>query len=131
MFGKGKNQRNKLQQRRMNQSQSAVCVCPQCNYSITHKRGVPCTTLRCPKCNVPLTRQVSSENASQQFVSNKTSKSSDFPKIDVELCIGCGACVRTCPADAIHLENGKAVISIEKCKNCRACVNACPVGAIK
>lgn len=130
MFGKGKNQRNKLQQRGMGKSQFGVCVCPQCNYSITHKRGVPCTTLRCPKCNIPLTRQVSSKNSNQQQAPDKKTKSLDYPSINSEVCVGCGACVRTCPADAIHLENGKAVISIEKCKKCRACVKACPVGAI-
>ena len=129
MFGKGKNQRNKLQQRRINQSQFGVCVCSQCNYSITHKRGVPCSTVRCPKCNIPLTRQVSSENSNKQQAPNNN-KSIAFPSIDAKICIGCGACVKICSSDAIYLENGKAIIYIEKCKKCRACIKACPVGAI-
>lgn len=131
MFGKGKNQRNKLQQRRMDKSQFGVCVCSQCNYSIAHKRGVPCSTLVCPKCNIPLTRQALSENSSQQEAPKKNNKNTSFPVIDAEICIGCEACVSICPSDAIQMEDGIAKINTENCRKCRACVKACPVGAIK
>ena len=30
------------------------CVCPKCGYTVAHTRGTPCSTLKCPKCNVPL-----------------------------------------------------------------------------
>jgi cation diffusion facilitator family transporter len=33
------------------------CVCPKCNYSISHEKGVPCSILKCPKCNVSLERK--------------------------------------------------------------------------
>ena len=33
-----------------------VCVCPKCGYKIEHKIGTPCSTLKCPKCNISLTR---------------------------------------------------------------------------
>ncbi len=33
------------------------CVCPKCNYSVPHERGVPCSTLLCPNCNVSLERK--------------------------------------------------------------------------
>jgi len=47
-----------------------------------------------------------------------------------EKCIGCGLCVKVCPYDAIHVENGKAVID-EKCTVCGACIEACKkIGAI-
>lgn len=130
MFGKGKNQRNKLMGRRMGQSQFGVCVCSQCNYSITHQRGVPCSTLLCPNCNIPLTRQALSENSNQKEAPKKGNKNTSFPNINTEICIGCEACVGICPSDAIQMENGKAKIITENCKKCRACVNACPVGAI-
>ncbi|MDR7867299.1 MAG: FAD-binding protein [Sporomusaceae bacterium] len=49
--------------------------------------------------------------------------------IKTEECIGCGACVGTCPFGAIVLENGKARIT-DACTSCGACVDSCPVGAI-
>lgn len=130
MFGKGKNQQNKLQKRGIKTSQFGVCCCPQCNYSVTHKRGIPCTTLICPKCNIPLIRQAQSENRNKQQVHNNTAKTSSFPIIDTELCIGCGVCVNKCPSEAICLEDGKAKITIANCKKCRICVSVCPAGAI-
>jgi len=60
----------------------------------------------------------------------KNTKASDFPVINPDLCKGCGACVDICPAEAIKLEDGKAIISTEKCKNCNACARVCPAGAI-
>ncbi len=32
------------------------CVCPKCGYKQKHKRGVPCSTIKCPKCKSNLTR---------------------------------------------------------------------------
>lgn len=130
MIERGKHQQNKFHQRGMGTSQLGVCSCPQCKYSVTHKRGVPCATLLCPECNIPLRRQAQSENNHKRNASNKYSKNSSFPKIDTEICIGCGACVDICPSDAIHLEEGKAQITSENCKNCKDCISVCPVSAI-
>jgi len=33
------------------------CVCPQCGYKISHERGIPCSTLLCPKCKINLVRR--------------------------------------------------------------------------
>ena len=33
------------------------CVCEKCSYKIKHKRGTPCSTIKCPKCNIPLKRE--------------------------------------------------------------------------
>jgi len=41
-------------------------------------------------------------------------------------CLGFGTCVKACPFDAIHVENGVAVVDREKCKACGKCVAACP-----
>lgn len=33
---------------------AAYCVCPKCGKEIRHKRGTPCTELRCPKCGASM-----------------------------------------------------------------------------
>lgn len=55
------------------------------------------------------------------------------PKIDYELCTGCGTCEALCP-DVFQLrDDGKAyVISEEGCNgcNCQEAVDSCPESAI-
>lgn len=41
-------------------------------------------------------------------------------------CLGFGACVKACPFDAVHVENGVAAVDREACKACGKCVEACP-----
>ena len=53
-----------------------------------------------------------------------------IPKVDKKKCIGCGACVATCPAQAIELKDGKAVIDKKKCEKNGKCIEVCPVSAI-
>ncbi len=36
---------------------SGFCVCPQCGKKVPHQRGVPCYTMKCEKCGIPLTRE--------------------------------------------------------------------------
>lgn len=51
-------------------------------------------------------------------------------KVDLEKCTGCGLCADACPAEAIVMENDKAVINKETCIDCGQCVDACPSDAI-
>ena len=48
-----------------------------------------------------------------------------------ENCIGCGLCVKNCPADAIHIEQFHAVIDAARCLSCGACAVVCPRHVIK
>jgi NAD-dependent dihydropyrimidine dehydrogenase PreA subunit len=53
-------------------------------------------------------------------------------KIDYEKCISCGACVSSCPVQAIIQDsNWEIEFNEEKCIRCLICVNSCPMMAIK
>ena len=45
-------------------------------------------------------------------------------------CIGCGLCQKECKKDAIHVENGVAIIDYDKCVGCKLCTKVCPRDAI-
>jgi len=52
----------------------------------------------------------------------------DFPTTNDSKCIGCGACVRDCPANAITLDT--LAIDKSKCIGCGKCITTCPFDAI-
>ncbi len=52
------------------------------------------------------------------------------PKLKKKLCIGCGVCRDVCPAKAIEIKKGKAVINRELCIKCFCCQEFCPKGAM-
>lgn len=58
-------------------------------------------------------------------------KSKSKPFFIHEKCIGCGYCVRNCPAKIIHLENKKAVVDLNKCISCFCCHEVCPEHAVE
>lgn len=41
-------------------------------------------------------------------------------------CVGFGDCVRACPFEAMHIEDGVVHINEDKCTNCGICVQTCP-----
>ncbi|MCB5246217.1 MAG: 4Fe-4S binding protein [Candidatus Cloacimonadaceae bacterium] len=51
-------------------------------------------------------------------------------KIDKDICIGCAACIDTCPTAALSMEGDKAVCDEDTCIDCGSCIAVCPVQAI-
>ena len=51
-------------------------------------------------------------------------------KVKEDDCIGCGACVDSCPVDAITMDD-KAKVDPDTCTECGACVDECPADAIE
>ncbi len=50
-------------------------------------------------------------------------------KVKDDACTGCGACVESCPSDAIIVDE-KAKVNEEACIDCGACVDECPAEAL-
>lgn len=51
--------------------------------------------------------------------------------IDEELCNGCGACLKSCPAEAIQGEKKEAHFILDAhCTRCGICLETCPQGAV-
>ena len=52
-------------------------------------------------------------------------------RLDVQTCIGCGACSLVCPHGVFAVEAGKARLLLpDDCMECGACATNCPVEAI-
>jgi len=54
----------------------------------------------------------------------------ELPKINLELCIGCGECKAICPTEALIITSEIIFIDENKCGKCRLCAAVCPVEAI-
>jgi ferredoxin len=50
--------------------------------------------------------------------------------VSIEKCMHCGACVGSCPQNAIFL-NEIVLEFNENCNKCGRCVRICPVGALR
>ncbi len=50
--------------------------------------------------------------------------------IDEKKCIGCEACIPTCPVEAIAKVGEVCVIDPEACVDCGSCTGSCPTEAI-
>lgn len=53
-----------------------------------------------------------------------------YPKVDKELCVGCGKCAESCPPNIIKIKNRKAVFTKKGCISCFCCQEMCPMKAI-
>ena len=79
----------------------------------------------CEKAKVDYEYTGVEDCAMLSFVPNGGPKSCNYG------CLGYGSCVKACPFDAIHVENGVAVVDKEACKACGKCVAACPKNLIE
>lgn len=52
------------------------------------------------------------------------------PKFNLDKCIGCGICARSCPPKVIKMENKLPDVNLNKCIRCFCCQELCPEGAI-
>lgn len=54
------------------------------------------------------------------------------PKVNEDLCIGCGTCESMCPKVFKINENGKSQVIADDCEDCNLddVINSCPVSAI-
>jgi len=69
------------------------------------------------------------EKIPQEFLSQKIKPSKRL--FISRFCEGCGNCVKTCPNNALSLENGKAVVDHKLCILCGYCNPVCPMFAIR
>lgn len=53
------------------------------------------------------------------------------PILRPKMCVGCGVCENICPAKAIKIEKGKAIIDRGACIRCFCCQEFCPKGAMQ
>ncbi len=54
-----------------------------------------------------------------------------YPEIELDKCIGCGDCMRTCPRKVITIVHGKASIDYSGCIRCYCCHELCRIRAIR
>lgn len=55
------------------------------------------------------------------------------PKVDPDLCTGCGICVDTCPTGALAMNEDETLAVLanpDDCDSCASCAEACPAEAI-
>jgi thioredoxin reductase/ferredoxin len=95
--------------------------------------GVPfCVALFLYVRNHRARSQVHQELLLESVAQGLTEPPSLHPVVDLTVCIGSSACVKSCPEEALGVVDGKAVlIGAAHCIGHGACFSACPVEAIK
>ncbi len=44
-------------QRRRGRGPQGFCICPKCDYKVSHQAGVPCNSLLCPHCDIRMIKE--------------------------------------------------------------------------
>lgn len=53
-------------------------------------------------------------------------------KVDINLCVSCGACAKVCPRSAISVYKGMyAQVNESLCVGCGLCARTCPASVIE
>lgn len=81
-----------------------------------------------PESHFNLLKLISLPPAINAWVVNALSSK---PKMEYDICVGCGECARVCPAKAIDMTSGKPKIDKKKCIRCFCCQELCPKKAVK
>lgn len=67
----------------------------------------------------------------RRWFRGRRSSTAFSPTVDPARCVGCGMCVKRCPAQVFTLEGRRAVVARPAfCLQCRHCVEKCPRSAI-
>jgi uncharacterized protein (DUF362 family)/Pyruvate/2-oxoacid:ferredoxin oxidoreductase delta subunit len=53
------------------------------------------------------------------------------PRFSRAKCTKCGTCLRSCPAKALRMGDGKPVVDLDACIRCYCCQELCPEGAVE
>lgn len=91
--------------------------------SNSQKPMVICSCCGC--CCEVLSSQRKIKNSAQFFATNF------YAEVNLDDCIGCGACIERCNMDAKILKNDKYEIDVGRCIGCGVCIPTCPQDAIK
>jgi len=72
-----------------------------------------------------------SERQEPKPTDNQTPAGNLRPRIDLDLCVGCGTCVHVCPFNVLEIVNEKAIAArLSDCTGFAACAAECPTEAI-
>ena len=79
----------------------------------------------CSDCCIVLRGLKLSDKPAEHVTSNYQSS------IEASLCVGCEACLDSCPMNAITMKDDIAVVNLDRCIGCGLCVSACASAAIR